>query len=561
MIKDRPHAAPTGRRTGRPTDWSNVRRRRSLLAAAFVAVAALLPLATPGVAAGAAGAAGAVAEEGASTAAGKGTIAWAPCEEEPEAECGKLAVPIDWSRPYGPTVDLAIARRKATDPTARIGSLMVNPGGPGGSGVEAAYGAPGFFTEDIQRRFDIVGFDPRGVGRSHPVICSASLYNQMPYPIMASQADFDVWDAYTKKLHADCRARTGPLYDHVDSVNVARDMDAVRAALGEDKLTYYGLSYGTLMGQMYAELFPNRIRALALDSNMDHSLGVKGFLDTESAAAEDGFDEFVKWCEADTGCALHGRDIRALWEDLIAKARRGELYYPGVKDRPMTELQVIYQGVLGNEGPNWQLLSEMLNALVGGPPPADLPPPPGREPAEGELAQLPTVILCEDYNLRVRDYKEYAAYKRSSASLAPDMRYNPMPYEDLPICLNHHTTNPQHPLHYYGRTPLLLGTSMHDPATPYAWTANVARQLGPKAVLLTYDGWGHRIYGKDECSTRRFDEYLISLTVPAPGTHCTVTTAETTAKQQVRTWPSNPYPGRLLWADPNGAAHGRGGAR
>ncbi|MFI6321041.1 alpha/beta fold hydrolase [Nonomuraea sp. NPDC050556] len=468
-----------------------------------------------------------------------GGLAWAPCEEEPSAECATLAVPIDWSRPRGPKVDIALARRKATDPSARIGSLLINPGGPGGSGVEAAYGAPGFFTEDIQRRFDIVGFDPRGVARSHPVVCSASLYNQMPYVVMKNQADFDRWDAYSRKLRQDCRARTGPLYDHVDSASVARDMDAIRAALGEEKLTYYGISYGTLMGQMYAELFPNRIRALALDSNMDHSLGVKGFLDSESVGAEDAFDQFVGWCDADESCALHGRDVRAVWEDLLAKARRGELLYPGTKDLKMTELQVIYQGVLGTEGPDWRLLSEMLNAMAGGPPPSDIPPPPGRGPVQGELAQLPTAVLCQDYNLRVRNYHEYAALMRSSARLAPDMRFNPMPTEDLPICMNHPTANPQHPLRYRGTAPLLLGNSLHDPATPIAWATNAARQLGPKAVLLTYEGWGHRIYGKDECSTLAFDAYLISLKVPAPGTRCAVTLAKTTLKDQPRQWPTN----------------------
>ncbi len=500
-----------------------MRKRFSLLATACVVVAALLPPST---------AAAAVADE---------AITWAPCEEEPSTECGTLTVPIDWSDPDGPTIDLALARRKATDPQARIGSLVINPGGPGGSGVEATYGAPGFFSEEIQRRFDIVGFDPRGVGRSHPVICSASLVNRMPYPIMTSQADFNVWNAYTKKLHKDCRARTGPLYDHVDSTDVARDMDALRAALGEEKLTYYGLSYGTLMGQMYAELFPNRIRALALDSNMDHSLNLKGFLDTESVAAEDGFDQYVAWCEADTSCALHGQDIRALWERLIAKVRRGELFYPGIPDRPMTEMQLIYNGVLGNQGPNWHLLTAMLVAFDGGPQPDDLPPPPGRQPVEGEIAQLPNVILCQDYNLRVRDYRQYAALMRSSNRLAPDMRYNPMPYEDLPLCLNHTTTNPQHRLRYTGDAPLLLGSSLHDPATPYAWSAAAARQLGPKAVLLTYEGWGHRIYGKDECSTRLFDAYLTSLTVPAPGTRCAVATAETTAraKQRPEEWRSS----------------------
>ncbi|SDH13346.1 alpha/beta hydrolase fold [Nonomuraea jiangxiensis] len=499
--------------------------------------AGLLPLST---------AANAAAAPPAAAETGKRGITWAPCEEEPEAECGTVAVPIDWSRPWGPTVDLALARRKATDPAARVGSLLVNPGGPGGSGVEMAYAAPGQFTEELQRHFDIVGFDPRGVGRSHPVICSASVYNQMPHAVMTSQADFDRWTAYTKKLRADCRARTGPLYDHVDSVNVARDMDAIRAALGEEKLTFYGVSYATLMGQMYAELYPHRVRALALDSNMDHSLNVKDFLDTEAAAVEDAFDQFVGWCDQEPSCALHGRDVRAVWAGLRAKARAGELYYPGVPDRPMTEVQVLWQGVLGTEGPAWQLLSEMLNALDGGPPPSWVPPLPGRQPVSGEVAELPTAILCQDYNLRVRDYDEYAALMRSSNRLAPDMSYNPMPIEDLPVCLNHPTTNPQHRLRYTGSAPLLLGNSLHDPSTPHIWSANVARQLGPKATLLTYEGWGHRIYGKDRCSTEPIDAYLISLTVPPPDFRCQVGTVASLLKNRSEQWPTD----RLPWSGP-----------
>ncbi|GII66694.1 peptidase [Sphaerisporangium krabiense] len=511
-----------------------MRPKYSLLAAVLVSVVALSPATT---------AASADTRDEAPGGAGKGRITWAPCEEEPAAECGTLAVPIDWSRPNGPTVDLALARRKATDPAARIGSLLINPGGPGGSGVEFAYSAPGYFTEEIQRRFDLVGFDPRGVARSHPVVCSASVYNQMPYAIMKSQADFDRWTAYAKRLRQDCRARTGPLYDHVDSVDVARDMDAIRAALGEEKLTYYGVSYGTLIGQMYAELFPHRVRALALDSNMDHSLGVKAFLDTEAAAVEDSFDEFAGWCDQEPNCALHGQDVRVVWERLLAKAREGELYYPGVPDRPMTEVQVLWQGVLGTEGPAWQLLSEMLRYLDGGPPSSWLPPLPGRGPVEGDVAQLPTAVLCEDYDLRVRNYKEYAALLRSNARVAPDMRLNPMPIEDLPVCLGHPTSNPQHRTRYTGSAPLLLGTSIHDPSTPYAWTADVARQLGPKARLLTYEGWGHRIYGKEECATVPIDDYLISLTLPPRGFRCPVGGgSEPGLKRRSEVWPTDGLP-------------------
>ncbi|RVX41150.1 alpha/beta hydrolase family protein [Nonomuraea polychroma] len=555
---------------GPTNDWSTVRTRSSLLAAAFVAMATLLPVsaavaeapggatATP-TASGTPKASSTPNASGTSTASpsptasktpapGKSSITWAPCEEEPSAECGKLAVPIDWSRPNGAKVELAVARRKATDPAARVGSLVLGAGGPGGSGVEFAYSSPGFFTPEIQKRFDIVGFDPRGVGRSHPITCSASVYNQAPYAVMKSQADYVKWVAFAKKLRADCRARTGPLYDHVDSVNVARDLDALRAALGEEKLTFYGVSYGTLLGQMYAELFPTKIRAMTLDSNMDHSLGVKAFLDSEAAAVEDAFDQFVGWCDQEPSCVLHGKDVRAVWERILAKARDGKLYWPGVPGKPVTELQVLWNGVLGTEGPAWALLAEVLRALDGGEPPSWVPPLPGRQPVSGETAQLATTILCEDYKLKVRSYKEYAFLLRSSKRRAPDMRFNPMPIEDLPVCLNHPTNNPQHRLRYTGSAPILLGNSLHDPSTPYSWSANVAKQLGPKAVLLTYEGWGHRIYGKDECSTVPIDNYLISLTVPPHGFRCPVGgRVETKLKKDQRElWRTD----GLKWAGP-----------
>ncbi|MDP4501809.1 alpha/beta fold hydrolase [Nonomuraea turcica] len=488
-------------------------RRTSPPAIARVAMAALL------TATMSCGASATVTGEGDTDAVGKRGITWEECEEEPTVECGTLTVPIDWSKPNGLTVDLALARRKAIDPSARIGSLLINPGGPGNSGVKDMLRSAGF-SEDVQRRFDIVGYDPRGVARSGSVTCSASVYNQMPSPVMTSQADYDKWVAFNKKLHADCRKLTGPLYDHIDSANVARDMDAIRAALGEDKLTSYGVSYGTLAQQMYAELFPNRVRAMVLDGNMDHSLNVKAFQVTDAAAVQDSFDEFVAWCDRDTDCVLHGRDVRALWKGLLKKADRGELHWPGVNDRPVSAHNLLWLGVVLNEAPAWRQEAKVLLALAGGPVPDDMPGPPGNGPVNGESAELPIAILCEDFNLSLRNYNEYADVMRSSNAVAPDMRYNPMPMGDMPICQGHPVNNPQHRLRYTGSAPLLVGTSMHDPDTPYQWSANVARQLGPKARLLTYEGWGHGIYRVTQCTRAAMDSYLISLTVPAQGARC-----------------------------------------
>ncbi|GIH97320.1 alpha/beta fold hydrolase [Planobispora siamensis] len=527
-----------------------MRRKVPLLTAILLAVTALLPLAPAGADTGA----------GSREKPVGGGITWSPCPEDPAVECGRLAVPVDWAAPGGPTVEIALARRKATDPAARIGAMLINPGGPGGSGVDFALAGAEYFSQEISRRFDIVGFDPRGVARSHPVVCSADLLARAPYPIMKSQADFDGWLAYNRQLREDCRARTGPLYDHVDTLSVVRDMDAVRAALGERRLTYYGRSYGTLMGQLYAETFPHRVRALALDSNMDHSLGTRAFLDTESAAAQDSFDEFAAWCGREADCALHGRDLRAVWADLLTRAGRGELRFPGAPEDvpPLTQLGLISIAFGGFYGPEWAQLAELLLALdTGTEPPAGVLPRPAVRSTEvsagasAEVSAFPPRVFCLDYHLPIRDYREYAAHLRRSAKIAPDMRYSPLAFSMTAFCLGQPAPipNPQHPLRVRGAAPLLLGNALHDPATGYDWALGTARQLGRQAVLLTYEGWGHGVYNRSECTLGAFDGYLIGLTPPARGTRCpAVPPAEAQARQRSWPGPSGPLPNLPGWS-------------
>ncbi|MEO3891814.1 alpha/beta hydrolase [Nonomuraea sp. B5E05] len=186
----------------------------------------------------------------------------------------------------------------------------------------------------------------------------------------------------------------------------------------------------------------------------------------------------------------------------------------------MSAHNLLWLGVVMTEGPDWPLEAKVLLALDGGPVPDDMPGPPGNGPVGGEFAEFPTAILYEDWNLSLRDYNAYADVMRGANAVAPDMRYNPMPMGDMPFCQGHPVNNPQYRLRYTGRAPLLVGASTHDPSTPYEWSANVARQLGPKAVLLTYEGWGHGLYGGTECTTAAMDKYLISLTVPPQGLRC-----------------------------------------
>jgi pimeloyl-ACP methyl ester carboxylesterase len=423
-------------------------------------------------------------------------------------------VPVVWDRPDGPRFDLAVARRKAAEPGARVGALVFGPGGPGDSGVDMVVGNIGRFSPEVRRTFDIVSFDPRGVGRSNPVVCSGDLLARRPSPEMRSQADFDATLAYNARLRADCRARTGPVFDHLDTGQTVRDLDALRAALGERRLTFHGSSYGTLLGAQYAETYPHRVRAMVLESVMDHSVPTaRDFLRDEAASAEDSFRAFVQWCDGAAGCALHGRDVRAVWRGLLARAGRGELEDPA---RPGTSLSAsdlvnkvafrkFYQADYAG------LATAIARMEVSEPLPASPAPVAPLHPA--------TPVFCSDWHLPVRDYRAYASLVATMDRTAPDLPYL-LPLHVTAACLGSPTANPQHRLDVRGAPPVLVSNALHDPATGYPWAVSVARQLGRSGVLLTYEGQGHGSVTSGPCMEDAVDGYLVGLAVPPRGTRC-----------------------------------------
>jgi pimeloyl-ACP methyl ester carboxylesterase len=430
------------------------------------------------------------------------TIAWHTCGKQHDAQCATLRLPVDWSHPGGATFGLAIARRPATDPAARVGTLIFGPGGPSDSGVDRVANGAGRFSDDLRRHFDIVSFDPRGVAGSNPVVCAPDLLAAAPAPVLKSQADFDATVAYNRKLWADCRARTGPVFDHADTASTVRDLDALRAALGERTLTFHGSSYGTLLGEEYAERYPDRVRAIVLESVVDHSVGTTGLLRTQAWALQDSFDAFVAWCDQDTTCALHGQDVRAVFAGLLAKAGAGQL---GMA--PFDLVATVHGGV---KGPDYPELAQLLAGLQAG----------GQGKPVGNLGVV-VPVFCSDWALPVRDYAGYAAVLRRAAAVAPDVRY-PAQVFALTMCLGwpKPVANPQHVLHVRTSIPLLLLNSRHDPATGYNWALEVERQLGRHGVLVTYEGAGHGSYTLSDCMQQTADRYLIALTVPRPGTTC-----------------------------------------
>ena len=445
-------------------------------------------------------------------------ITWITCPEDAKVQCGTMLVPADWNDPYGPTVKLTIARRPATDPAHRIGALLVNPGGPGGSAVDFTFDAPTFFSEEVRRHFDIVGMDPRGVGRSTPVLCSQDLVDAKPSPLIETARGYAATIDYNRRLAADCASRTGPVFHHVDTLSVVRDVEALRVALGEQKVNFYGASYGSLIGEEYGERYPDRLRALILDGVMDHSAGLGTFLVQETDAAQDSFDEFVKWCARDAQCVLRGQDIPKLWATLVARAEAGTLEDPydrpaklGVADLLTGAFSAFYQ-------PQWYSFAYYLRDAAGIAVKARSAP----APVDITDHSFPAVI-CSDWYMPITGFPDLRRRLDILAARAPQMLASPLALGATVGCLGWPAAppNPQRPLVVPpGMPPVLLIGSVHDPATAYVWAQRVARQYGSAGSLVTYQGWGHVVYDHSTCVSGFADRYLIDLTRPAAGASC-----------------------------------------
>lgn len=450
---------------------------------------------------------------------------WGPCEEDPadlpaRLVCATLSVPVDWSKPKGQKFDLALAKLPAAAPDRRIGSLFVNPGGPGGSGVSMVYRAENTFSPELINRFDIVSFDPRGQARSHPVRCdSDALAAQDALLFPARVKEFAQLRKANRLLGESCLELTGRLAKHVDTASVVRDMDAVRAAIGESKISYYGVSYGTMIGQQYAELFPTRIRALTLDSNMDHAQDIWNYQKWEALALEGSFRQFAAWCGRTPDCALHGEDVPGYFDELYAQAQAGELVLDPDSEDPwvVTEQELIWQTFGYMYDPlGWFEFADLLQELGGDAPPSD-----GRRRGEPiELGYRP--VMCQDFHFDVRPYAAVAAMEKSLNRLAPHTKLNPLSWTDLTGCQNWPgpVNNPPHRLKASPHLPpILMTNSRYDVATPYEWGTSLAGQL-PSATFVTYDGVGHGDYWLSPCARDAIDTYLLNLTTPPAGTHC-----------------------------------------
>jgi pimeloyl-ACP methyl ester carboxylesterase len=452
---------------------------------------------------------------------------------EPGLQCTYLEVPLDYAKPNDKVIKVGVLRRPASEPARRIGSLVLNPGGPGGSGMSAAAGK----TEDIRnnqlgRQFDFVGFDPRGVGSSEPKVqCRTAAERDaerlMNLNVDTSPAGVEQTESRAKATNAGCVSRTGiDVLAHIGTREVARDLDVLRSALGDAKLTYLGYSYGTRIGAAYAEAFPGNVRAMILDGALDPAQDQITQLLGQARGFQQAFDTFAAWCAGRPDCAL-GQDknqavntFQALVRPLIDKpveiSDGRKLSYT---DATIGSVQALYVPQL------WTPLNRGLQELAQGRGEilmrlADLYN--GRAPDGTYSTQMDAFlsVLCVD-NPPVTDPNVVRDIDAQYRRIAPFLDTGQPPSPALDSCAFWpvpHTGAPHHP-QAPGLPPVVVVSTTQDPATPYQAGVNLARDL--KARLLTFDGTQHTAFLQGiGCVDQVGIAYLTELKLPAEGTRC-----------------------------------------
>jgi pimeloyl-ACP methyl ester carboxylesterase len=471
---------------------------------------------------------GAAPEATASTA-----VVWKPCPEQAadllsqvpsgiSYDCATVRVPRDWSSPgAGPSFDLALIRARAHQ-SGRVGSLVVNPGGPGVSGVDLAVYLSEELPDEILQRFDIVGFDPRGVARSSPVKCFTDADEDASFaadPDPVSQADFDAVIALDKRMADGCRAKYGDTLALFSTEQAARDMDAVRAAVGDAKLSYLGYSYGTLLGAVYAQLFPTHVRAMVLDGAVDPTATPVASAQGQAQGFEHAFDEFAAWCQQ-KHCSA-GPNPRATVTALIAAARTAPVRYSDGRSATGGWILTAVASALYSPVA-WGLLGQAIGDLGKGDATkvfllADGYAGRDRSGHYDNQFDIFGTVGCDDdpgtetvaqarelqaqWRVRYPLFGAFMAVGLASCAVWPAKR-DPYPTGRA-----------------VGAPPIVVIGTTNDPATPYEQTAKLAGMLGVGHVL-TWQGEGHTAYPQTDCLRRAVDGYLIRLAVPAAGLTC-----------------------------------------
>ncbi|MCW2541681.1 MAG: Alpha/beta hydrolase [Frankiales bacterium] len=441
-----------------------------------------------------------------------------------EFSCGKLNVPLDYARPTGQQVSLFVLKIHDTEqqPTNRLGSLLVNPGGPGASGVNLAAGLVTSIDQDVLTRFDLVGFDPRGVALSSPVTCITDKQKDQLAgldPDVRTAAGRATAKAAAAAVVKECKARYGAALAHFNTEETARDLDLLRQALGDDKLNYLGFSYGTRLGAAYAHLFPTKIRVAVLDGALEPQTPELTVDERQAQGFEQAFDQFAADCQRRAACQDLGKP-RATVTALVSAADKSPIKssLPQETRRATGGIVLIAVAEALYNSSAWpELASALIDAKDGDSRGlfALADSYYGRDSSTGHYSNLVDsnwAINCNDSRLKITDAlvaakaREWIAkYPLFGANMAATL-YN---------CLGWPASgHPLPPAGAVGAPPLLVIGTLHDPATPFSATGLLARAVG-SGVVLSRDGEGHTAYGRSSCITTKVNSYLFTGAVPA----------------------------------------------
>lgn len=444
-------------------------------------------------------------------------------------QCAKLAVPLDYAKPSQEKIEISVIRLRASG-NSRIGSLVLNPGGPGGSGVDYARAAKNVVTPGVRARFDIVGFDPRGVGASTPVTCLTAPQLDAFIALDATPdtpAEVKALDLAGKQYAQACQAKSGKLLAHVGTADAARDMDVLRAALGDKGLTYLGKSYGTSLGATYAELFPKKVRALVLDGAVDPTLPFIDMNAVQARGFETAFRAFLKDCFTAADCPFKSRTVGKAFAELDALlAHADSKPLKNTQDSRKINEAIVAIGTLTPlyERAAWPVLRQALATAFKGDGTILLRisdiyygrRPDGSFPNQNDAN---IAINCVD-RVYPSSPAAYAAKVRKLAPKAPHFGDyvvgGATPCAYWPV----KSLGTRKPLTAKGAAPIVVVGTLRDPATPYAWSKALASQL-TSGVLISYDGDGHTAYKTNStCVDQLVDKYLISRAAPKADVSC-----------------------------------------
>jgi pimeloyl-ACP methyl ester carboxylesterase len=465
-------------------------------------------------------------------------IDWTQCHAQPTdearvpagAECGMLSVPVDYSKPDGDVARIAMIQFKAAGD--KIGSLIINPGGPGESGVEAAAGVIDSLPESVRQRFDVVGFDPRGVANSTPALwCNSDADNDRlrtePQVDYSPEGVAEI-EKETKEFVQRCEDKMGKEFlANIGTNNVAKDLDSMRKALGEEKLTYLGYSYGTRIGATYAEQYPDKVRALILDGAVDPNADPTEANVRQAAAFQKAFTDYATDCAKDPSCPLGTDPAKAndLYHSLVDPLVDKPLH---TRDpRGLSYSDAIVGTILPLYSPNlWRHLTQALSEMKDGTGDtmlalADLYMGRDEQGHYNNSTDSRVAVNCVD-KPAVTDRAKAVEEDRRVREAAPFLSYGEFTgHAPLNTCAFWPVppTTDTHEITVKGLPPSLVVSTTNDPATPYQAGYELAKQLG--GTLVTFEGTQHTVvFQGNQCVDDIAARYLVDLTLPPPDTRC-----------------------------------------